>query len=94
MTDKQWQDLKIWLNYASAIVLGVIVAGGTVMLGYLQSGQPIDWTPVIAAALSSFLTAARAAMLPQVGADPKPLAKGDVGRIADAIIERRQGRKS
>jgi len=86
MTDKQYADLKLALNYLLAVALGAAIASGTVLLGQLQAGGITDWTPIVAAALASLLTALRTAGLDKAIGAPSPLSAHDVGRVADALL--------
>jgi len=84
MTDQTWrlvlQYLRDSLDYLGAIGIGVVLSGGGVLLAQMQAGQPLDWTPVGAAALAALLTALRSAQLNRPG--HTDLSDEDVRRIA------------
>ncbi len=88
MTDETWRIvlryLRDSLDYAGAVGIGVVIAGGGVLVEQLQSGQPINWTPVLAVALAALLTALRSAQLNRPGQPRDGLSDEDVERIAQA----------
>lgn len=69
------------LSYAGVALVAIAVTAGAVLVGQLNGPNPIDWRPIIAAALSAVISVLASSQLPKAGREHISHLASQVGTV-------------